>query len=216
MKKCYAYLLIDENISNIVDSWDECKNIVKGKHARYKSFKSRDEAQNWLDSGAKYEKKSEEERAKRRKKVAPKELPNAIYFDAGTGRGIGVEVRVTTRDKVSIVDETDVFENFGYSINEFGNINVGKDKTNNYGELFGLYLALNINRKLQFNHIMGDSNLVIYFWSLGRANLGDLPKETRDLILEVTRLRDEFERKGGRIEHISGDFNPADLGFHKN
>jgi ribonuclease HI len=28
-------------------------------------------------------------------------------------------------------------------------------------------------------------------------------------------LRETFEEKGGIIKRISGDFNPADLGFHR-
>ncbi len=52
-------------------------------NVRYKSFKSQSEAQNWLDNGAKYEDKNE----------IKANLPDGIYFDAGTGRGIGVEVR---------------------------------------------------------------------------------------------------------------------------
>jgi ribonuclease HI len=40
-------------------------------------------------------------------------------------------------------------------------------------------------------------------------------KDTKVLIGKVTSLRREFESVGGSIEFISGDFNPADLGFHR-
>jgi ribonuclease HI len=31
----------------------------------------------------------------------------------------------------------------------------------------------------------------------------------------VKNLREKFEKKGGVIQYISGDINPADLGFHR-
>ena len=56
----------------------------------------------------------------------------------------------------------------------------------------------------------GDSKLVIYYWSKGQYN--NLPKDTVKLIEKVTENRKNF---GGNIRYINGDFNPADLGFHK-
>ena len=43
-----------------------------------------------------------------------------------------------------------------------------------------------------------------------KCNIDD--KETLKLVEVVSKLRDNFK---GKIEHISGDINPADLGFHK-
>ena len=88
-KKFYAYFLEKENISGIVETWDECKTLVNGKKARYKSFPTRKECETWLGAGANYEKKAEI------KKEIQENLPMGIYFDAGTGRGIGVETRIT-------------------------------------------------------------------------------------------------------------------------
>lgn len=56
-KKFYAYFLENEKTFGIVDTWDECKNLVHGKKARYKSFPSEVECKKWLESGANYEKK---------------------------------------------------------------------------------------------------------------------------------------------------------------
>ena len=89
--KVYAYCILDDNKfiveSNIVYTWDECQNIVKGKKSRYKSFKTETEAKKWLECGAEYESKSE----KQDKLIDLfAELDrDAIYFDAGTGRGKG-------------------------------------------------------------------------------------------------------------------------------
>lgn len=204
-KKFYAYFLENENRYGIVESWDECKNIVSGKKARYKSFPTKQECETWLAEGANYEKRSE------LKKEVKKTLPEGIYFDAGTGRGIGVETRVTDVQGNSLLH----FNSHGYTPNEFGNIHLGKEKTNNYGELLGLLLAIDIANKSGYKHVYGDSNLVIYFWSKGIFKRDKLPLETVELILKVTELRKEFEKNGGNVEYISGDYNPADLGFHK-
>ena len=52
--KVYAYCILDDNKfiveSNIVYTWDECQNIVKGKKSRYKSFKTETEAKKWLNA----------------------------------------------------------------------------------------------------------------------------------------------------------------------
>lgn len=204
-KKFYAYFLESEKSSGIVDTWDECKSIVNGKKARYKSFSTKSECEIWLEAGANYEKKAEI------KKEIQKNLPVGIYFDAGTGRGIGVETRVTDERGKSLIH----FNSCGYIPNEFGNIHLGKEKTNNYGELLGLFLAIDIATKGNYKHIYGDSNLVLFFWSKGIFKRDNLPTETVELILKVVDARKKFELSGGIIEYISGDYNPADLGFHK-
>lgn len=204
-KKFYAYFLENEGKFGVVESWDECKSLVNGKKARYKSFPTRSECEVWLSSGANYEKKSEI------KREIQKKLPAGIYFDAGTGRGIGVETRVTDEKGNSLTH----FNSYEYIPNEFGNISLGKEKTNNYGELLGLLLAIDIAKKSNSKNIYGDSNLVLFFWSKGIFKRDNLPVETVELIMQVVKAREEFELSGGKIEYVSGDYNPADLGFHK-
>lgn len=198
--KVYAWY--NSNLDNGIDrNWNTCK---ERKALRYKSFKTLQEAQDWLDGGAKYEKSNIE-------------LNEGVYFDSGTGRGRGItEVRVTDKDKNSLLKHlittkfTQWLDSLGWKINEFDNIELDIDKSNNYGELLGLYLALEIARKLGYTDVYGDSKLVIYYWSKGQYN--NLPKETVKLIEKVTENRKHF---GGNIRYINGDFNPADLGFHK-
>lgn len=60
-QKFYAYFITDTNETGILENWTDCQKKVSGKKARYKSFKSLLEAQNWLNSGAKYEKKRKKE-----------------------------------------------------------------------------------------------------------------------------------------------------------
>ena len=197
-----VYAWYNSNLDNGIDKdWNTCK---ERKPLRYKSFKTLQEAQDWLDGGAKYEK--------------PKiELNEGVYFDSGTGRGRGItEVRVTDKDKNSLLKHlitpkfTQWLESLGWKINEFNNIELDVHKSNNYGELLGLYLALDLARKLGYTDVYGGSKLVIYYWSKGHYN--NLPKETVKLIEKVTENRKNF---GGNIRYINGDYNPADLGFHK-
>ena len=97
-QKFYAYFF-DKKNNGIVDTWTECEKIVQGTKARYKSFIDKSVAQDWLDSGASYERNIGLN--------APinTTLEKGVYFDAGTGRGIGVEVRITDENKENLLDK---------------------------------------------------------------------------------------------------------------
>ncbi|NOZ80032.1 MAG: ribonuclease HI [DPANN group archaeon] len=193
--KCYAYALEDGQ-QGIVDSWKACEALVSGKKARYRSFKNREDAQRWLDQGAPYEKD-------------PVELEKGIYFDAGTGRGQGVEVSVTDEAGRNllplIMDEQ--------KLNAFGKYPL-PGRTNNHGELFACFLALKIALQEHIQKIHGDSDLVLRYWSKGHIK-ESVDSETRKLAFAVKQLREAFEKQGGRLVKIRGEQNPADLGFHR-
>ncbi|MDR1835212.1 MAG: ribonuclease H family protein [Fusobacteriaceae bacterium] len=204
MGKLYAYFLEGENKTGMTDSWEECKKIVAGKKARYKAFPSAEDCRAWLEAGAPYEKKAD-------KKIKAANLAPGIYFDAGTGRGQGVEVRVTDRSGASLIKE-----NFhAFPKNEFDNIFLGKERTNNFGELLGLAMALSFAKATGDKFIFGDSELVIKYWSKGFYRGERLDEDTVKLIRWVAGEREKFEKRGGKLSHITGDLNPADLGFHK-
>jgi len=207
-----------KTLSGITDSWAACERIVSGKWgARYKGFATREDAEAWLNAGARYESKE----AKPRPVLKP-----GIYFDAGTGRGDGVEVSVTNEHGTNLLQNALKKS----ALNKHGKHLVKRTAaaktaagarikpsaaTNNYGELLALHYALQIARKKNINTIYGDSKLVIDYWSQWRMKRKDLPKETVKLAEEVSQAREEFEALGGIIERISGDYNPADLGFHR-
>lgn len=204
--KYYAFYFIDEKKSGITTSWEECQEKCKNKKSRYKSFKTKNEAEIWLENGAEYTSKKESLEKLESEQIDKK----AIYFDAGTGRGIGVEVRITDSKKNPLFDMI-VDKKL---INEYGNFVLTDDKTNNYGELTGLYAALKFAKKYNIKKIAGDSKLVIDYWSKGIYN-DNLDKDTINLILRVKKMCEEYIKNGGEIVKISGDINPADLGFHK-
>lgn len=205
-KKFYAYQTNSQR--GIVENWEECKKVVENeKGARYKGFKSLEEAKKWLDEGAHYEPKSA------KKELEKQELDeNAIYFDSGTGGKRGVEITVCDKDGVPLTFLV-VPEN---RITEKGTMILDKKKTNNFGELAALYLALLIAKKLNKKKICGDSKLVIDYWSKGHISKNKMKdKELVYLIEKTVALRREFEGNGGKIMRIKGSINPADIGFHR-
>lgn len=197
--KYYAYFIESEKKSGITESWDNCKNIVAGKKSRYMGFPLLSEAEEWLNKGASYE-----------VKIKPI-LEKGIYFDAGTGRGIGVEVKVTDENGVNILSLVVPQD----KINPFGNYTAKEGSTNNFGELLGCYIALKAAQKNGALSIFGDSKLIIDYWSKGMIKRTEVAQDTVQLADKVKVLREEFEARGGKLSHISGDYNPADLGFHK-
>ena len=100
-------------------------------------------------------------------------------------------------------------------LNEFGKLALAEDETNNYGELLAMKFALQIAKKKKVKKIFGDSRLVINHWSKGFVKMENVSRETLELIDEVFELREKFENSGGAVIYVSGENNPADLGFHK-
>jgi ribonuclease H-related protein len=194
----YAYVVPTQKEQGIVSSWAECENRVKGvSGARFKGFGTREEAERWLHMGAKYE-------------ITPAKIfAPGIYFDAGTGRGHGVEASVTDEKGKNLLHHA-LSPN---ALNQFGKHLVGSEVTNNFGELLAMKYALEIAKKMKVKNVFGDSKLVIDFWSKGWIKK-NVAEGTIALAREVAKLRMEFEKSGGRVTHISGDDNPADLGFH--
>src|SRR3989344_1038796 len=197
-KKYYAYKVPRTGEGGIVGGWSECEKKVKGeKDARFKGFPAHEDAEEWLKRGAGY--------------TVKKKFSHGVYFDAGTGRGEGVEVSVTDEEGNDLLHEALPKG----KINRFGKYLLGSDVTNNHGELLACRFAIEIAMKKKIKHIFGDSRLVIDYWSKGYMNMKDVTPETIELAYEVSDLRKDFERSGGRIAHIPGEDNPADLGFHR-
>lgn len=195
-KKYYAYSTNEKQ--GITDNWPECQEIVSGKKdVKYKGFETRDAAERWLNAGADYNIKH----------IAKEK---GLYFDSGTGAGNGVEINVTNELGETMLDRAIDKKH----LNNKGHHWIVEASTNNYGELLACKYALEIALKENIKNIFGDSKLIIDYWSKGFIKK-EMPAETIELAKEVKNLRYQFEKQGGKIEHISGGSNPADLGFHK-
>lgn len=192
--------------TGVTEEWKICESMVSGvPGARYKAFESSADAERWLAGGAMYE--ARPSKAARRTVLEP-----GIYFDAGTGRGEGVEISVTDEHGKNLLHKAVSPD----ELNRFGKHLVGDPSaTNNYGELLALRRALEIARKTGKKKVFGDSRLVIEYWSQWKIKRKEVAPETVALADEVARLREEFEAEGGMVARISGDDNPADLGFHR-
>lgn len=203
-QKFYAYFIphllggqAKSNKSGITNTWKECEAKVKNvDKARFKSFSTKEGAEQWISQGAHYGQKET--------------FTPGVYFDAGTGRGNGVEASVTNEKWENLLPHLRP----AIKINVHGKHLLGKHVTNNYGELFACFCALQIALKLNIKKVYGDSALIINYWSKGYIKKDALPPATVKLSQKVTTVRKEFEAKGGTIELISGGANPADLGFH--
>jgi len=198
----YAYIVPSTREKGIKSSWADCKKKVEGVvGARYKGFATRMDAEKWLAEGAVYEDKSKKK----------KNLNKGIYFDAGTGYGKGVEISVTDENGKDLLHEVVPAR----GINHRGKHWIfDKKTTNNFGELLACKYALQIAKKHKIKKVFGDSKLVIDYWSNGKIKK-DMNETTKILAYETAKLRKIFEKSGGVIKHISGDNNPADLGFHR-
>lgn len=206
--KYYAYLLLESGIRGIVESWDDCLAAISGNSARYRGFDSRAAASDWLDAGAVYEDR------KAVKAFAQSDLPkDAVFFDSGTGRGEGTEVNVTDRAGTPLA----FMAAPSSRITSFGTVLLSEGRTNNYGELMGCYLAIKVAMKTGRTLVMGDSALVLEYWSRGRVNREAAARDSdlARLVKATAELRRIFESSGGRLEHVPGGINPADLGFHR-
>ena len=151
-----------------------------------------------------------------------------IYFDASTIGHNSNNDREQT--KVNVLDESKTPLLLSLDISEYHTSPYGVESvddksgvailkeglTNNHGELLALFFAMKIAERIQAKVICGDSNIAIQYWSKGQYNKKNIKNyETIELIEKVTKQRDDFEKSGGEIRKISGDSNPADLGYHR-
>lgn len=197
--KYYAYILPGWKEGKITKDWETCRGQVSGvAGARYKGFESMAAAEDWLDGGAVYSVSPLSAGPKLPKKKVV--IQPGIYFDAGTGAGDGVRIRVT--------------DELGKDLLPASKQHLGRSITNNYGELLAARYALEIAMKKKIKHVWGDSRLVIDYWSRGFVKK-DVAPQTVGLARGVASLRKKFEAGGGKIERISGADNPADLGYHR-
>ena len=200
---CYAIFLVEELKSLIVFDLEIQKNFTKDRANITRIFDTVNEADRWL--------RNMEQNYIIDMKNLLKE--DTIFFDVGTGRGIGAEVCVSDYMGNPIIEKLSEYKN---SLNGYGNYNLGKINNIMYGELFGLYLALLISKENnKYKKIAGDNLGVINNWSKGEKISSKISFEEKELIDKVVLLRKEFEENGGEILYINGSINPADLGFHK-
>ena len=187
---CYAIFLVEELKSLIVFDLEMQKNFTKDRANITRIFDTVNEADRWL--------RNMEQNYIIDMKNLLKE--DTIFFDVGTGRGIGAEVCVSDYMGNPIIEKLSEYKN---SLNGYGNYNLGKINNIMYGELFGLYLALLISKENnKYKKIAGDNLGVINNWSKGEKISSKISFEEKELIDKVVLLRKEFEENGGEILEV--------------
>lgn len=238
MAKLYAYVLTETNEKGIVTTWNECKLKTNGVPSRYMSFNNETEAKSWLESGGLYvEKPKVKEELKpgiyfdsgkrgkgfTRVRVSNedgKDLLPEICKDYTSSIGEGIIALSWfgyTNHHCECTESMVVKKYNDKYVGEIGNVKT----TNNFGELVAFILScIYVLEKVKNNEnypnkIFGDSNLILSYWSKGAFNGKGLSKDTKGMIMEAVKLREKLEALGVEFLHVSGDFNPADLGDHK-
>ena len=137
--KYYAYFIPPNGSTGVTNDWKKTEKLVIGKTgARFKAFDNKKDAELWLAHGARYEAKP----------AQYKKLQAGIYFDAGTGRGEGVEISVTDEKGTNLLHKAIPRS----ELNTFGKHLIGSESaTNNYGEpslrfAMGIEIAKKITR----------------------------------------------------------------------
>lgn len=193
----------------IVNSWEKTEKIIDKGGYTCKSFPTMEEAVSFVPFDTVQKTRLPSLNIKELKVIDEK----GIFFDMGTGRGIGAEISVTNYLGYSLLYQ---LEDYKPLINEFGKLNLGKKISILYGELYGLYLALLIAKKDKenvFKYIAGD-NISAIECSLEKYKEKNFENFELDLINAIINLRKELAYKC-EIYYIAGDNNPADLGFHR-
>ena len=88
---------------------------------------------------------------------------------------------------------------------------------NNGAELMALVAAMRIALCINCKVVASDSELLVSWWSkrLDTKKIGLMDPRKVQYVNELILLRKELEIRGGQLLKISGDNNPADLGYHK-
>lgn len=90
---------------------------------------------------------------------------------------------------------------------------------NNGAELLAFVAALRlaIYYYPKYKVIASDSKLIVDYWSKYLSQEKELCMDKRKAlyIWEAIQLRQQYEELGGELLKIKGDYNPADLGYHR-
>lgn len=219
--KKFYYVVKKGIIPGIYNNWNDCKKQINGfSGALYKKFSSYEEAQLFLNNGQ------------------INELPlfdqnRVIYVDGACNNFTKPYALGSAVDHYG----NDLIKNFqplftDMTLREY-DLPVGKrfvimvnfndvvSQQNNGAELLatvaGMRIALYlIKNNYPLQYIFSDSNLIVQFWSkrIKDESAAKMDPNKLKYIHELISLRSELELLGCILWKISGDSNPADLGYH--
>lgn len=219
-------------VPGIYTSWNDAKIHVLGfPGCEYKSFSTKQAAEQFMLNGYNTQPKAPSEPPK--VVETPTFIPidkSIVYVDGGQNSMTKDEAWGRVTDSFG----NDILSNYLHLFPDLdiknANLPVGlssviiskfndvASQQNNGAELLAFLAALRISSvDPSISIICSDSKLLVSYWSVrlkdSTRNKMD-PRKAR-CIDDVIQLRRLFETRGGKIVKVSGDNNPADLGFHK-
>ena len=232
------YAVRNGRIPGVYQNWSDCNSQISGfPKAVYKSFQDHQSALDFVSFSISVPVNTAEiqsfNRVEHIKKVEEFDKYMTIYVDGGFNKNTkpdawGCVVNCTGQDLIlynkhllSDINIKNVFLPVGQRdviVCRFGG---SESQQNNGAELMatvaGLRIAIfYIRNGFPVKHIASDSKLVVEFWSkyIKKESVDTFDHRKVAYIRELISLRKIFEDLGGSIIKISGDENPADLGYH--
>jgi len=212
------YSVYQGRVPGVYKTWTECKEQTDGfSGASFKKFSTREDADISF-SGQVAESVPEK-----------REDEFCIYVDGAHNK--------VTRDEAwgSVVDQNgkDLIEPYKHLLDDMvlttKNLPVGtrtliiakfndvSTQQINGAELLSLIAGIRIAKEIKCLTVCSDSKLMTDYWSKRLKPESKLKMDPlkSNWVEYLIKIRQNFEKIGGKIEKISGDDNPADLGFHK-
>jgi len=212
------YSVYQGRVPGVYKTWTECKEQTDGfSGASFKKFSTREDADKSFN-GQVAESVSEK-----------REDEFCIYVDGAHNK--------VTRDEAwgSVVDQNgkDLIEPYKHLLDDMvlttKNLPVGtrtliiakfndvSTQQINGAELLSLIAGIRIAQEIKCLTVCSDSKLMTDYWSKRLKPESKLKMDPlkSNWVEYLIKIRQNFEKIGGKIEKISGDDNPADLGFHK-
>lgn len=239
MSKFYA--VRKGRIPGIYKSWNECNIQVTGfKGAEFKGFNTESEAQQFIMGISQIIVSNPSQHKIISFDLPIQELPlfdpnRVIYVDGGCNNFTKPFALGSCVDHY----KNDIIENYRFLLPDMDlvicDLPVGRrtlikckfddveTQQNNAAELLsavaGLRIALHLIRNnYQIQYVFSDSKLIVEYWSNGMIRKETAmkmdPVKLR-YVNELVALKKLFTEMGGSLYRISGDSNPADLGYHK-
>ncbi len=233
-------------------TWELCEQQVKKfSGAKFKKFKSREEAETFMSEEGQAQTQSESLKPEKKEPKAKKPKVNSValsseslfqldpYEDLSKIYTDGAFNGTTKPDGWGCVTNSNgqcILERFLHIIQKdlkveqkslpvgtryclIANFSDVAQHQNNGAELLALVMGLRLallQNPGRVKEIHTDSSLLLDYWSLGKVRREKLCPEKLRLIDELILLRKRFCSPiyDGKLLKISGDDNPADLGYH--
>jgi ribonuclease HI len=224
------YSVYKGKVPGVYKTWLECKQQTNGfSGASFKKFSTREDADKSFSSFNSFNSFGSQVLESSSEKRKDEFCEFCIYVDGAHNK--------RTRDEAwgSVVDQNgnDLVERYKHLLDDMvlttKSLPVGtrtliiakfddvSTQQINGAELLSLIAGIRIAQEIKCLMVCSDSKLMTDYWSKRLKPETKLKMDPlkSNWVEYLIKIRQNFEKIGGKIEKISGDDNPADLGFHK-